>query len=145
MFEIKRGMLIAEQFNTLPESVGWGHLTIEQVEIALKNSIYTVCILEDNKVIAIGRIIGDNSMSYFIKDVVVIPEYQSRGVGRIIINDMLSYLKEITPKDWKFSVELMSALGKETFYEKFGFEKRPSNSCGAGMFLMVVNIDEKIS
>lgn len=145
MIEIKRGMLTAEKFNTLAESVGWGHPTIDQVEIALKNSIYTVCMLEDEKVIAMGRIIGDNSMSYFIKDVVVIPEYQSRGVGRLLMNDMLSYLKEIMPKDWKFCVELMSALGKETFYEKFGFEKRPSNSCGAGMFLMVVNIDEEIS
>ncbi len=139
MLEIKRGMLTANQFNILAESVGWGHPTIEQVEIALKNSIYTICILEDDKVIAMGRIIGDNSMSYFIKDVVVIPEYQGRGVGRLLINDMLSYLKEITPKDWKFCVELMSALGKETFYEKFGFEKRPSPNCGAGMFLIIAN------
>ena len=139
MLEIKRGMLTANQFNILAESVGWGHPTIEQVEIALKNSIYTICILEDDKVIAMGRIIGDNSMSYFIKDVVVIPEYQDRGVGRLLINDMLSYLKEITPKDWKFCVELMSALGKETFYEKFGFEKRPSPNCGAGMFLIIAN------
>jgi len=39
LFEIKRGILTAEQFIVLVESVGWGHPTIEQVEIALKNSL----------------------------------------------------------------------------------------------------------
>jgi len=138
MFEIKRGILTAEQFNILIESVGWGHRLIEQVESALKNSLYTVCIIEGNKVIAMARMIGDNSMSYFIKDVVVIPEYQGKGFGKLIINDILSYIKERTPKDWKVSVELMSASDKEAFYEKFGFQKRPSTkyaNYGAGMFL----------
>ena len=92
MFEIKRDILTAEQFNILTESAGWGYSTIEQVEIALKNSLYTVCIIEGNKVIGMGRMIGDNSMSYFIKDVVVIPEYQGKGVGKLIINDILSYI-----------------------------------------------------
>ena len=94
MFEIKRGILTSEQFNVLIESVGWGHRIIEQVESALKNSLYTVCIIEGDKIIAMARMIGDNSMSYFIKDVVVIPEYQGRGVGKLIINDILSYLKK---------------------------------------------------
>jgi len=140
MFEIKRGILTSEQFNVLTESVGWGHRIIEQVESALKNSLYTVCIIEGDKIIAMARMIGDNSMSYFIKDVVVIPEYQGRGVGKLIINDILFYIKERTPKDWKVSVELMSASGKEAFYEKFGFQKRPSTNnvnYGAGMFLTV--------
>jgi GNAT superfamily N-acetyltransferase len=140
MFEIKRGILTPEQFNVLTESVGWGHPSIEQVKIALKNTLYTVCIVEGNKVVAMARMIGDNSMSYFIKDVVVIPEYQGKGVGKLIINDILSYIKERTPKDWKVSVELMSASGKEAFYEKFGFQKRPSTNYtnyGAGMFLVV--------
>ena len=140
MFEIKRGILTSEQFNGLTESVGWGHRIIEQVESALKNSLYTVCIKEGDKIIAMARMIGDNSMSYFIKDVVVIPEYQGKGVGKLIISDILSYIKERTPKDWKVSVELMSAYGKEAFYEKFGFQKRPSTNYtnyGAGMFLTV--------
>ena len=107
------------------------------MEYALKNSLYTVCIKEGYKIIAMARMIGDNSMSYFIKDVVVIPEYQGKGVGKLIINDILSYIKESTPKDWKVSVELMSASGKEAFYEKFGFQKRPSTNDGAGMFLTV--------
>jgi len=140
MFEVKRDVLTAEQFNALAESVGWGQPTIKQVEIALKNSLYTACVIEGNKVIAMGRMVGDNSMSYFIKELVVVPKYQGKGIGKLLINDMLSFIKEKTPKGWKFCVELMSASGKEAFYEKFGFESRPSSSGGAGMFLMVNNI-----
>lgn len=140
MFEIKRGVLTAEQVNILAESVGWGHLSVEQIEIALKNSIYTVCIVDNNKVIAMGRMFGDVSMSYFIKDVVVIPEYQGKGVGKLIINDMLSFIKERTPREWNVQVELVSASGKEVFYEKLGFERRSSATGGYGMFLRINNI-----
>ena len=35
----------------------------------------------------------------------------------------------------KHSIDLMSAIGKETFYEKFGFVKRPRDRRGAGMDL----------
>lgn len=140
MIELKRSILTADKFIVLAESVGWGHPSIEQIEIALENSIYTACVTDGNEIIAMGRIIGDNSMSYFIKDVVVNPEYQGKGIGKLLINDMLSFLKERTQKGWKFCVELMSASGKEVFYEKFGFERRPSSSGGAGMFLLVNNI-----
>ncbi|WP_087943105.1 GNAT family N-acetyltransferase [Clostridium cellulovorans] len=87
-----------------------------------------------------GRMFGDNSMSYFIKDVVVSPEYQGKGIGKLLINDMIAFIKEKTPKGWKFCVELMSASGKEVFYEKLGFERRPSVMFGAGMFLIENNI-----
>lgn len=137
MFEIKRGILTPETFNVLTESVGWGHPSIEQVNIALQNSLYTACVVYGNEVIAMGRIFGDNSMSYFIKDVVVVPQYQGKGVGKLLINDMISFIKDRTPKSWKICVELMSASGKEVFYEKFGFKKRPSLTQGAGMFLLI--------
>jgi len=140
MIQLKRGILTAEKFIDLAESVGWGHPTIEQIQIALDNSLYTACVTDGNEIIAMGRIIGDNSMSYFIKDVVVNPKYQGKGIGKLIINDMLSFLKERTPKGWKFCVELMSAEGKEVFYEKFGFERRPSANGGAGMFMLIDNL-----
>ncbi|KAJ52442.1 putative GNAT family acetyltransferase [Clostridium tetanomorphum] len=43
--------------------------------------------VDGNKVVAIGRVFGDNSMSYFIKDVVVIPEYRGKGSEKLLIND----------------------------------------------------------
>ena len=35
------------------------------------------------------------------------------------------------------SLNLMSAKGKEAFYEKLGFKRRPSETDGAGMELII--------
>ncbi|MBK1811615.1 GNAT family N-acetyltransferase [Clostridium sp. YIM B02505] len=78
-------------------------------------------------------------MSYFIKDLVVSPKYQERGIGKLIVEDMLGFIKDKTPKGWKVCIELMSAYEKEGFYEKLGFEKRPNINCGAGMTLFIHN------
>ncbi|KGM96342.1 acetyltransferase [Clostridium novyi A str. 4552] len=137
MIKINRNTLTAEQFNELVESVGWKVNSNEQVNIALKNSLYTVCILKDDKVVAMGRMIGDKAMSYFIRDVVVLPNYQGQGIGRIIIEDMMEFIKETNKKGYKCLVELTSASGKEAFYEKFGFERRPCDTSGPGMFLLM--------
>ncbi|URZ14632.1 GNAT family N-acetyltransferase [Clostridium felsineum] len=137
MFQLKRGSLTPEIFNALAEAVGWGHPEITQVEEALKNSLYTVCIFDNNNFIAMGRIVGDLSMSYFIKDVAVMPEYQNKGVGRLILTDMLSFIESKTPEGWKTCIELLSAHGKEGFYEKFGFRKRIKEENGCGMTLII--------
>ena len=117
MVKINRNTLTAEQFNELVESVGWKVNSNEQVNIALKNSLYTVCILKDDKV--------------------VLPNYQGQGIGRIIIEDMMAFIKETNKRGYKCLVELTSASGKEEFYEKFGFERRPCDTSGPGMFLLM--------
>lgn len=38
---------------------------------------------------------------------------------------------------WAVSLELISAKGKEGFYERFGFARRPCDWDGAGMFKMI--------
>ncbi|GFZ29799.1 N-acetyltransferase [Clostridium zeae] len=139
MIEIKRGILTPEAFIDLVEAVGWGHPSIEQVDSAIKNSLYNVCVIDEDKIIAMGRLFGDSSMSYFIKDLVVSPSYQGMGIGKLIVDDIISFIKDKTPKGWKVCIELMSAYGKEGFYEKSGFEKRPNSDCGAGMSLFIYN------
>lgn len=140
MFEIKRKMLTPDHVNFLAEAVGWGRLNTEQLDIAIKNSVYAACVMDNDKVIAAGRMFGDISMAYFIRDVIVHPDYQGKGVGKLLIEDMLSFVKETTPKEWHVCVELISASGKENFYEKLGFERRSSDDGDTGMFLRINNI-----
>ena len=42
---------------------------------------------------------------------------------------------------WGISVDLMAAIGKEGFYEKFGFASRPRNNRGAGMDMWLTKGD----
>ena len=79
-----------------------------------------------------GRLIGDG-IYYTIVDVVVIPEFQGKGLGKNIINEIIGYVTESIPKGGRVSVQLISAKGKEPFYEKAGLKRIPNENCGSGM------------
>lgn len=83
------------------------------------------------------RIIGDDGMSFYIKDYAVIPEYQSNGVGKALMQFLEDYIRNSTPEDWSVSLELISSKEAVAFYEKFGFEQRPCDWDGPGMFKML--------
>lgn len=80
--------LDAELFLALYTSVGWEPPCKEQVEVALQNTIATFVAYENDTPVGMVRIIGDGGMSFYIKDFVVVPEYQSKGVGRLLIESI---------------------------------------------------------
>ena len=117
----------------LYESVGWQPPTEEQIALALNNSNFTVCIKDNNQPVGMGRIIGDGAISYFIKDVAVLPGYRNQGIGTMIINSITNHIKATVPLGFYASVELISSEGKEAFYEKLNFGKKPGYGMGHGM------------
>ncbi len=60
---------------TLRNFVGWKNFSDEQVFHSLNNSVYDITVVENEKTIAIGRLIGDG-IYYFIVDIVVNPALQ---------------------------------------------------------------------
>jgi len=76
-------------------------------------------------------------MSCYLKDIAILPEYQNKGFGKKLMLYMMSYVKKQLPAGWKVSLELICTKGNEGFYRKMGFEERPSDSEGAGMFMMI--------
>lgn len=137
MIEIKRNTITVDIFSYLETSVGWGIPLREQISKALENSLCTFEAYDDKKIIGMARLIGDYGMSFLVKDVVVLPNYQGKGVGSLLVQEIKNYIQEQTPKGWKICLEVMSAKNKEGFYGKFGFEKRPSEHDGSGMMMMV--------
>ncbi|MCR5796586.1 MAG: GNAT family N-acetyltransferase, partial [Eubacterium sp.] len=79
-------------------------------------------------------VVGDGGYVYFICDVIVHPDYQSQGLGRMIIENVLKWLRsQLEEEGDTIMVNLMSAYGKEEFYGKLGFSRRPFGNHGAGM------------
>lgn len=130
--------LNAELFLKLYTSVGWEPPCREQVEKALQNTIATFVALENGKAVGMVRLIGDGGMSFYIKDFAVVPQFQSKGVGRLLIKTMEDYIKEDVG-DWAVSLELISTIEAQPFYERMGFEPRPCEWDGPGMFKMIRN------
>ena len=93
-YVIKYNELSAEDFIYLWESVWDEAPSIDQVKLAMENTLFRVSVIDGEKIIAMARVIGDKGLSYYIKDVVVLPEYQGKGVGRILINELLKYVND---------------------------------------------------
>lgn len=128
----RENTLSYDDYCRLRESVAWLNFSREQTEKALNNSLYTVVAEDDGKVVGMGRMTGDG-LYYLIVDIVVQPDHQKKGIGSAIIDMMIDYVDRETPIGGRSSVQLTAEKGKETFYEKRGFNLIPHEHCGSGM------------
>lgn len=118
---IKHNALTAEEFISLWESVWDGAPSLEQTTLAMEHTLFRVSIYDEEEVIAMARMIGDMGLCYYIKDVVVRPEYQKQGIGRMLIDELLNFIKGNGVSGTDIFVELCAMPDKIPFYEKFGF------------------------
>lgn len=132
--KIKVDTLTPDLFLELYTSVGWEPPCREQVECALKNTIASFVAYEGEKAIGMVRLIGDGGMSFYIKDFAVMPEYQGKGVGQILLMELQQYLLEHKSTDWAVSLELISTKEAVGFYKRNGFE---GQSAEPGMLKMI--------
>lgn len=132
---IKENNKNVEEFNFLYNAVGWGSYDKSISKIALENTFYSVSIYDDTKIIGYGRIIGDNICFLYIQDIMVLPEYQGKKIGTMIMNKLLEKIDEVRNINADLRVYLGSSKNREKFYEKFGFVKRIDANLGYGMIL----------
>ena len=118
---VKYNELTAEEFILLWETV-WGQgPTLEQTKLAMEYTLFRVSVFDGDKIVAMARMNGDMGLDYYIKDVIVRPEYQGRGIGRMLIDELLKFISENGVKGTDIFVELCAMPDKIPFYEKFGF------------------------
>lgn len=119
---IKHNELSAEEFIELWETV-WGQgPSLEQTRLAMEHTLFRVSVFDGDKIAAMARVIGDMGLDYYIKDVIVRPEYQGRGIGRMLINELLKFVNDNGVSGTDIFVELCAVPDKIPFYEKFGFD-----------------------
>lgn len=119
---VKYNELTAEEFIFLWETVWGDGPSFEQTELAMKHTLFRVSVYDNGEIVAMARMIGDMGLNYYIKDVVVRPEYQKKGIGRLLINELLKYIRENGVSGTDIFVELCAVPDKIPFYEKFGFD-----------------------
>ena len=135
--KIEINTLTPELFLELYSSVGWEPPCIEQVREALINTIATFTVYDNEQAVGMVRLIGDGGMSFYIKDFAVIPSYQSKGIGTLIMESLEKYIRKSISSEWAVSLELISTKEAVPFYKKKGFEERPCEWDGPGMFKMI--------
>jgi GNAT superfamily N-acetyltransferase len=131
-FRIEHRTPTVEEYNQLKQLVGWPTLGDELTRKGISNSLFSVCAKgQDDHLIGFGRVIGDGAIYFHLQDVIVHPEYQAQGVGKMIVTELLSYVDSVAGKN--SNIGLMCSKGREKFYAGFGFVERPSEKFGAGM------------
>lgn len=135
MIRIEENNITVEEFNYLNESVGWGSRSDNIVASALDNTLYSVSIYDDDKIVGFGRIIGDKTIFLYIQDIMVIPKYQGRKIGTMIMEKLIAKINEYKLVNPHIRTYLGASKGKEDFYRLFGFQTRSDADLGEGMIL----------
>lgn len=125
-FELVDNVLKAEDFIRLKVATGFIERPLPQVEKALQNGLFNVSAICDGKVVGMGRLVGDGAMYWYLQEIIVLPEYQGKGIGKSIVDRLIEYIKDTAIPGTIIDVGLSAVKGKEPFYEKFGFSVRPN-------------------
>ena len=138
-YELKENAVVPADYLRLKTAVGWGggNAPQKQVEMGLKNTLFSVAAVHQGQVIGMGRLVGDGVIICYVQDVIVLPEFQGMGIGRAIMKRLMEFVESNGMAGTKISVGLFAAKGKEPFYEKLGFCARGDGDSGPGMEMVV--------
>lgn len=118
-----------EQFWNLFQTTGWNEafrLPPDRLIEAARASWFVLCVYDGDQLVGFGRLTSDTVMHAMIYDLIVVPEYQGKGIGAQILERLVEHCRTAGVYD----VQLFCAYGKRGFYEKFGFTARPRGAPG---------------
>ena len=108
------------QLQNLYDSLGWNSLklTVHELEQMCNQSWYAIYAFDEKKMVGMGRVISDGVVTGIICGVGVLPNYQSKGIGREMLNRIIQHCEQnrVIP-------QLLCVENLESYYEFFGFEK----------------------
>ena len=122
-YVIKNAAVSPDDYNELREKSGIGNKkSKENVKVAIENSLFITSIYDGDKLIAMARVVGDGAISLVVTMVDV--DYQSNGLGKILMNEINKYLDENYDED--SYIILLANTPYDKFYEKFNFKEFPN-------------------
>ena len=135
--EYKENVLTANDYLMFIDTLNEYVATEEQAELSISNQVFSIMALKNGKPIGIARLLGDKATYWIITDVLVLPKYQGKGIGKELMERLIQYIQENAPKG-EHLVFLLSNKGQEGFYRKLGFAELPNNEEGAGMAMEII-------
>ena len=66
----------------------------EQIEAGLNGSAFIVAAYDQNQIVGMSRLIWDGGMVALIPDVLVLPEYQMKGIEQEMVTQLLDFLQK---------------------------------------------------
>lgn len=98
------------------QKVGMTYHITEIHKRAFNNSHTVVFVFDEETLVGFGRAISDGEYQAAIYDVAVLPSYQGKGIGKMIIQTIVENIPNC-------NFILYASPGKEKFYEKENFKR----------------------
>ncbi|MFE9655711.1 GNAT family N-acetyltransferase [Micromonospora sp. NPDC006431] len=109
-----------EEFVAVTTAVGWTEAyDPAAIPASLAASLHGVVAVEGDRVIGIGRLIGDGAIYYYLQDLAVVPEWQRRGVGAAILDRLEEWIAGRASS--RTFVGLFATGESVSLYRRFGY------------------------
>jgi len=125
---ILQGTPTTAEYNELREEVGWGSVSPAVAAAGLARTLCGVMARQGDRLVGMARLVGDGAIYLYVQDMIVHPEFQGRGVGRRLIQELHAWVAAHCTEE--ATVALMAAPGAQAFYERLGYEARPTDAPG---------------
>ena len=133
-----------KEFNYLLERIGKDKINEDTLELSLTNTVYSVSAYDYGTIVGYGRLIGDGAKYYYIKNIMVDPDYRNQKIGTTIMEMLMEKIKEYKEDEPDLVVSVGADPGKEKFYRKFGFKTRQELYLGPQMIYKTIVDDSKL-
>jgi len=100
-------------------SVNWNNIADypDKAVTAMANSGLVVSAWDGNRLVGLVNAIDDGVFTAFVDNLLVDPEYQGKGIGRQLLQQIISHYRG------KMDVGLVSPKSNSGFYEKAGMQQ----------------------
>lgn len=104
---------------SLYESVGWTNYTSKptMLENAFKKSLLILGAYDNDKLVGIVRVVGDEASVVYIQDMLVMPSYQRRGIGTSLMRELMERYKNT----YQMTLLTDDIEKNKAFYQSLGF------------------------
>ena len=97
------------------------------LEEAYANSLCVLGAYDSDRLVGIIRAVGDGQTIVFVQDIIVLPEYQRKGIGTKLLKAVMEKYKDV------YQMELLTDNTEKTkaFYRSVGFTASDDMGCVA--------------
>jgi GNAT superfamily N-acetyltransferase len=109
-----------EELQGLFRAVAWAREErTDRAAQALAGARFGAVAVQGERVVGSGMVLGDGASFAYLKDIIVHPEWQGRGIGTRIVEALMTMLRRPGPD--RMLVTLFTGQHLAEFYERFGF------------------------
>lgn len=118
----------AQDYIDLRIRADMGGKDLARSTVALQNSLFTVCLYDNNLLVAFGRVVGDGGITYVVSDIMVDKAYRRKGYAERIMQQIDLYFAQHTHED--SYICLIANRPADELYHKHQFDDLPADKTG---------------